>query len=189
MTESITNWVEEVRQTISHAGLNYEIWWVLASKDTDDDLIKAFMKYSRFQTVSHRAHFITLMVDLYKLYETKSDRYCIPGLIKKIKSENLIEPDALLEIENIYKNEAKPLWKKVSILRNSVYAHNSATKSINKAFAQADIRPYDIRDLIEISKKIANLISRQTLNSAHAFNLEAKKDFLRMLNDLRATGR
>lgn len=184
MESEIRNWIHELRQNITHANLNYEIWWVLFGKDTDDDLIKVLNKYKRLQLTLKRSYMTTLFVDLYKLYETKDNRHCIPSLIKKIEKDNLIDTTSLDSIKSLYAHKAKPIWVKVSILRNNVYAHSSSSLKIEDAFERAKLSPNDLKDLLDYSKEILNSISKTIFKETHVFNLGSKREMLNLLKHL-----
>lgn len=74
-------------------------------------------------------------------------------------------------IQRIYKDEAKPLWIKVTILRNKAFGHQSTAHTIGEVFQEAKVTP--------------NELSHAWDKSVHAFNLSSRKDTLRLLDDLK----
>lgn len=184
MNPEIDNYIEELRHTVSVAGLNYEIWWVYKSEDSRPKYVKAMNQYSLFFQMSIHAHFVALLVELYRLYETRKDTYNIPSLIKKLRKQNLLDNDILKSLEDTYLNEAKPLWLKVNILRNKAFGHRSKAHTIEEVFQEAGVKPIELQNLVEVTKKLLNKLTLAWNQSSHAFNLGAHKDTLKLLDDL-----
>ncbi|MBW9274773.1 MAG: hypothetical protein K1563_13915 [Candidatus Thiodiazotropha sp. (ex. Lucinisca nassula)] len=184
MSSEIDNYIKELRHTVTVAGLNYEIWWVYKSEDTRPKYVGAMNQYSLFFQVSTHAHFVTLLVELYRLYETRNDTYNIPSLINKLKMQNLIEKNTLMSLENTYKEEAKPLWVKVNILRNKAFGHRSEAHTVEEVFQEANVKPLELKKLVEVTQKLLNELTLALNQSYHAFNLGARKDTLKLLDDL-----
>jgi len=78
----IDRYIEELRDTVRVAWLNYEIWWVYKSTDTRPEYVDTMNRYPLFFQTSIHAHFVALLVALYRLYETRDDTYNIPTLLK-----------------------------------------------------------------------------------------------------------
>ncbi len=75
----------------------------------------------------------------------------------------------------------------MSILRNKAFGHRSTSHTVEEAFAEADVTPNEFAQLIEVTKDLLNEISHAYDKSSHAFNLGAREDTIRMLDDLRPT--
>ncbi len=87
MSTDIDHYISELRHTTTVAGLNYEIWWVYKSKDTRPVYVEAMNRYGLFFQTSIHAHFVALLVALYRLYETRDDTFNIPSLLKILKDD------------------------------------------------------------------------------------------------------
>jgi hypothetical protein len=185
MSTDIDRYISELRHTTTVAGLNYEIWWVYKSKDTRPMYVDAMKRYDLFFQTSIHAHFVALLVELYRLYETRDDTFNIPSLLKTLKTESRLPNPTLMLLDGIYKDEAKPLWIKVNILRNKAFGHRSVAHSVEEVFHEAGVKPNDLRDLLEATKKLLNELTHAWNNSFHAFNLGSREDTLRLLNDLK----
>ncbi|MEH6503976.1 MAG: hypothetical protein V7682_08765 [Cycloclasticus sp.] len=185
MSTDIDLYIKELRRTITVAGLNYEIWWVYKGQDTRPMYVKTINKYGLFFETSLHAHFVALIVELYRLYEIRNDTFNIPKLLKILKAEGLLPEATLKLLDVIYKNEARPLWLKVNTLRNNVFAHRSIAHTPEKAFQKADVAPAELRDLMEVTKKLLNELTHTWDKSTHAFNLGAREDALRLLDDFK----
>jgi hypothetical protein len=186
-TEStdIDRYISEIRHTITVAGLNYEIWWVYRSKDTRPEYVEVMNRYGLFFQTSIHAHFVALLVELYRLYETRADTFNVPSLLKILRAEARLPSETMEALEDIYKNEAKPLWTKVNILRNKAFGHRSVSHTIEEVFQKAGVTPNELRDLVEATKKLLNKLTNAYDNSGYAFNLGSREDTLRLLDDLK----
>jgi hypothetical protein len=183
----IERYVKELRHTATTAGFNYDIWWVYKGSRTRPKYTKTMNRYGLyFQTAIH-AHFVALLVELYRLYETRSDTFNIPSLLRLLKTEAQV-PSATLRSLDMRYAEAKPLWVKVNILRNKAFGHQSTAHTTAEIFKEAAATPNDLRDLVKKTKKLLNEITLAVARTTHAFNLEAKEDTLRLLEDLKAHG-
>lgn len=182
---AIQSLVEDVRHTVSVASLNFDIWWVYRSNATRPKYIRAMNAYGLFFQTSIHAHFVATLVALYRLYETRRDTSNIPNLLKALKKADDFSREALNRANEIYL-EAKPLWKKVSILRNEGFGHLRAGGSVTDAFKKAGLKPDDLRELIMLTKRLINAITNALDRSVHAFNLSATNATTSMLEALRA---
>ncbi len=108
MTADIGSYISELRHTVTVAGLNYEIWWVYKSKDTRPKYEKTLNQYSLFFSTSIHAHFVAVLLALYRLYETRKDTYNIPQLLITAKSGSQFTSDDVAKFETLYA-QAKPL--------------------------------------------------------------------------------
>lgn len=176
--------IEELRHTVTVAALNYDVWWVYKSKDTRPQYLNTMNRYGLFFQTSLHAHFVALLVALYRLYETRKDTINIPSLLERLRSEQVLAASVLDELDAIYVL-AKPLWVKVSILRNKAFGHRSRAHSVADSFREAAVTPDQLKQLMEITKELLNALTHAWDRSMHAFNIGAREDLLEMLNDLR----
>lgn len=186
MSTDIDRYISELCHTTTVAGLNYEIWWAYKSKDTRPAYVDTINRYGLFFQTSLHAHFVALLVELYRLYETRDDTFNIPSLLRTLKTESLLPRTKLKLLEGIYKDESKPLWIKVNILRNKAFGHRSVAHTVEEVFNEAGVTPNDLRDLVETTKKLLNELTHAWDGSFHAFNLSSRGDILQLLNDLKA---
>ena len=184
MSTDVDRYISELRHTITVAGLNYDIWWVYKSKDTRPLYVEAMNRYRLFFQTSIHAHFVALLVALYRLYETRDDTFNIPSLLTILRVEAQLPGETLDLLEGIYENEGKPLWIKVNILRNKAFGHRSVAHTVEQVFEEAEVTPNELRDLVEVTKKLLNELTHALGRSVHAFNLEAREHTLRLLEDL-----
>ena len=81
--------------------------------------------------------------------------------------------------------QIKPLWIKVSVLRNKMFGHRSNALDHDGVWKEANVTPNQFKHLIDESKKNLNNITSLWNRSGHAFNLSATKDTVDLLEDLK----
>jgi hypothetical protein len=187
MSTKAEQYIDELRHTTTVASLNYDIWWVYRSADTRPLYVDVMNKYGiYFQTAIH-AHFIALIIELYRLYETRDDTFNIPSLLRLMRLHSQISEEKLCQLETTLKDEAKPIWIKVNILRNKVFGHRSKAHTTEEAFSEAGMAPNELGKLLEVTKKLLNELTLEFNNSFHAFNLGSREQALQLLNDLKVS--
>lgn len=179
--------VEEVRHAVSVASLNFDVWWVFKGKDTRPKFTRTMNHYTLFFQTGIHAHFVAMLVALYRLYEKRPDTHNIPSLLAKLDASGGISKLALDEARKTYAL-AKPLWIKVSILRNEAFGHRSVKRTVDQAFKRAGISANELRELIGHTRKLINTITHAADRSIHSFNLDATDATVRLLEDLQAYG-
>lgn len=185
MSDEIERYVEELRHAVTTAWLNYEIWWVYKSTDTRPEFVDTMNRYGLFFQTSIHAHFVALLVALYRLYETRDDTYNIPTFLRLLKEKGAVPSETMEALTDLY-GQAKPLWVKINILRNKAFGHRSKAHSVSEVFAEAGVTPNDLRDLAELTRKLLNTATAAWRDTVHAFNLSSRHDTLRLLQDLKA---
>jgi hypothetical protein len=88
MNQKIDNYINDVRHAVTVAGLNYEIWWTYVEKESRAKYVDAMNRYSLFFQTSIHAHFVALVIALYRLYEANDRTVNVPRLLKII-GENI----------------------------------------------------------------------------------------------------
>jgi hypothetical protein len=188
MKVTVDQYVSELRQTVIVASLNFDVWWVFKSRDTRPLYADAMNRYLQFFTTSIHAHFVALLMALYRLYETRRDTFNIPSLLKIIRDPNVFPASVFEEVDKIYAR-ARPLWVKVSVLRNEAFGHRILDLSVEDVFGKANVTRDELKELIDLTKQLMNTLSLAHDDSTHAFNLDATRDTLRMLDDLKGLSR
>ena len=180
--EKINTYIDDIRHAATVAELNYEIWWTYKEKRAD--IVNILDTYEMFFQTSIHAHFVALLVALYRIYEKRIDTINIKELLKLLDKTKSLSPEQKREVENIL-TEANILWIKISILRNEAFGHRSNKNSVSDAFKKAGITYDEIKNLIDLTKLIINKISHYYQRSTHAFNLGATNSLMELLNDLK----
>ncbi len=180
MNDDVEQYVAELQHTVITAWLNYEIWWVYKDADTRPVYLDTMNRYPLFFQTSLHAHFVALLVELYRLYETRQDTYNIPTFLKLLKERNVV-PEATADALDKMYDEAKPLWLKVNALRNNAFAHRSKDRSVSKVFADAQATPNELRDLVELTRQLLNTATQAWDRRTHAFNPSSRADTLQFV--------
>jgi hypothetical protein len=170
--------IKQIADRITFASMNYRIWRIYTEPNDRAKYLRVLQKYNSFFHTSIQAHFATTIITLYGLYETRPRSISVSRLIKEVSDSKLLQ-----ELQPGL-DEAHGIWrKKITILRNEVYAHLSDT-DFDAKFAEASISPNEIERLIEVSKELVNKLSYANERSTFAFNLDPASDTYRMLNRL-----
>lgn len=176
--------MRELHNAIIVAQLNYEIWWTYKEKQSRKRFVDILNAYPLFFQTSLHAHFVGMIIALYRLFETRNNSVNMPQLMDLLEKEGSIPESEV----NRFKNEIKtirPLWVKVSILRNNLFGHRSNALDNNEIWKKAKVTPNEFKKLIDESKKVTNEITSLWDRSGHAFNLSATEDTVELLGDLK----
>lgn len=179
-------YIEELQHTAVVAALNYEIWWTYKEKESRAKYVNVMNVYTLFFQTSIHAHFVALLMALYRLYETRDDTFNVPGLLALLEKCHDFPSDVLAELKQL-SGEAKKLWIKLCILRNEAFGHRSKKYSVADAFKRAKVKPKELRELIEKTEDILNKARYPLDRGSYAFNLRsaAAEHTTRLLDDLK----
>ena len=100
MKKTIQQDIMELRNTLVVASLNYEIWWFYKEKDNRKKFIDTLRIYKPFFEISLHAHFVAMIIAIYKLFETRSDTVNMHQLIGLLKEEGVIPQRKIQKIES-----------------------------------------------------------------------------------------
>jgi len=181
---SLANYVDDLRHTVALAGMNFDVWWTYKQRRDRARFVDVLNDYPLFFQTSLHAHFVAMIDALYRLYETRTDTFNFPQLLRRIEKEKAIKARPLAAIRSRLR-AAKSAWVKVSVLRNNAFGHRANNQSVTDVFGVAKITPNELRGLIRRSKEIVNAISVELDGSTHAFNLGAQRDTRRVLTNLK----
>lgn len=181
----VASYVEELRHTIQVAAMNFDVWWAYKQRRQRARFVDVLNTYPLFFQTSIHAHFVALVLALYRTYETRSDTFNVSELMRRLENDRTIPPKTLAPIRRRVSG-AKKLWVKVSVLRNKAFAHRASASSVGDVFRQAQVKPNDLRRLLRRTQRLLNRISYALDRSSYAFNLRAAADTKRMLTDLKA---
>lgn len=170
--------ITQVADRITFASMNYRIWRIYTEPTDRAKYLGVLRRYNSFFLTSLQAHFAGTIITLYGLYETRRNSISLKRLVQGVSDTNLRS-----EIQPLL-DEANAIWqKKITILRNDVYAHLSDI-DFDAKFSEAGISPNEIERLIEISKELVNKLSYANDRSTFAFNLDPASDTYRLLDRL-----
>lgn len=184
MNEKIEQYIQDLANTIYAAESNYEMW--LFYKDSKKHFEVNPNEYPLFFKTSIHAHFVAMIIALYRLFENRKKRDTVNfnGLIKLLKEDCSFPEKELSRFVSEIK-EAKVFWKKVSILRNKLFAHKANSLNYIQIFKEANITPNQLRDLIKDSKTLLNEISSALNIDTYDNYWSVSKDAKRLLENLK----
>ncbi len=173
-----------LRRTAVEAVLNYEIWWAFRSPDRPAHHHDVMNRYPLLFRTAINAHFVAMLLPLYRLFETRRDSHNLPQLLKRLEGNGQISPQRLSEFRAQY-GALKPIWIKIQSLRNYVFGHRSAKVEIDEVFEKARITPSEIRDFINDVQILLNRISADLDDSYESFHTHSGEEAVQMLEDLK----
>jgi hypothetical protein len=173
----------ELRQAVSWAAMNHEVWWVYKSDETRPRYVDTMNRYNLFFRTAIHAHFVALLTALYRIYETRRDTYNLPNCLKRLREQGTLDSATLDELDALY-HDAKPLWAKASVLRNEAFSHRALDLDFDVVFRKAAVTPNQLKALIENTQVLINGLSHAVDRSMHEFNTGAREDTIRLLEDL-----
>jgi hypothetical protein len=184
MTNEIEKHVKELQHAIVVAKLNYEIWWVYKEKNSRKRFVDVLNNYPLYFQTSLHAHFVAMVIALYRLYETRKDTMNLPRLVKLLRKYSTLSIDEIKSMESDI-GRIRPLWQKVSILRNDMFGHRSNKHDDDDVWKKTSVTPNQFKKLIDDSEDILNRVTHVWARRTHAFNLSATGDAQRLLEDLK----
>lgn len=113
--------------------------------------------FSEFFRIDEHAHLVALVTHLAALFETRGDTINFAALVCEARRHNLVSEAVIASAASVLRS-VSPLRSKVSILRSNLFAHRSASLSYKAAFELAAVTPFELRDLTDAGRKIANIL-------------------------------
>lgn len=181
--EAIDHYIHSLQATIITAEHNHDIWWIYKSKDTRPKFLEVMNLYPAFFETSIHAHFVAMLISLYRLYETRRDTINLPQLIEILRRQHSLSDSTENQVATSIK-DAKLIWIKVGIIRSEIFAHLNSFRNTEESFKKANIKYREFKELIDFSKMILNLITQDYNQNTHAFNLSSEFDTKAVLTDL-----
>ena len=169
--------IKQLHDSALAADLHQRIYWIYKNKDDRAKYVATLNRYLRFFASSIQAHFVAIVVILYAIYEDRRDTVNV-GRLYEGASDGL---KASLNADYV---RAKAIWKKIAILRNNHVGHVSDSLGIDAVFQLANLTYDEIKELIELTKKLVNSFSYAEDRSSFADSLDSAKDTYRMLDSL-----
>ena len=155
----------EAKNLVNHQGnpllellidsnFSYWFWWKLVGPDRSQ-YIKIMNRYRVFFSTLIRALFNTLIISLFKLYDTRRDTVNLNRVLKDIKRDKKLSPKELSKVEKNYE-KAIYFWKKVKTLRHEYFAHLKFDYDEKSLYENAGIAPDEFKELIDLSMEVFN---------------------------------
>lgn len=181
---SIGRFVDELRDSVVTAELNYQIWWVYKEQTSRARFVNTMNRYTPFFQTGIHAHFVAYLVAIYRLHEKRRDTVNIPRFIDMVEKAETVNGTVVATAQHLLA-EAKPIWIKAGILRNEAFGHRTETQDIADVFSKASVTPDELVHLNTLTKKVLNGVTSHLDKTAHVFEVAAGESATRLLNDLR----
>jgi hypothetical protein len=143
-------------------------------------------EYSEFFRFTPHAYLVTYVVYIAGVFETRRDTISFAALISQMKAAGQLEgqEEAVSNLLSV----AKPIAKKVAVLRNNAIAHRTVSMSYDDVFKQAEVTPGELRDLTDVALEIANRLLRACGLQDQYFTDLPRADAVSMMTALAKAG-
>lgn len=180
--------VARVAQHVIRARLFLDLWFHFEEDRTRREIIETMREYGEFFRFTPHAYLVTYVVYVAGAFETRQDTISLVVLIREMKFAGQLNGQDEAAVNSLL-SSAKPIAKKVAILRNNAIAHRTVSMSYNDVFKLADVTPGELRDVTDLALRIANrLLQSCGLQDQHFTDLP-RADAVRMMTALaRALG-
>ena len=91
--------LDELYYTLREICLHYEVWQIGISPVERKEYSKAFISFGLFFAITNHAHFVAVVIGLYRLYETREDTHNIPMLVKQLRLQKKLPEPMLTKFE------------------------------------------------------------------------------------------
>lgn len=172
--------LETAAQHLIRTRIFYDIWWFFVDTETRPAIEDAMNRYKAFFRLDPHAHFVSFIVHITELLETRRDTINLPNLAKELEDSGRMGTTTAAEV-NALLQQADPLASRVRILRDNLFAHRSA---YDEAFEKVAVTPDELHELTEIALKIVNQLRRSLGLNPHIFDWLPLSDAEEMLKAL-----
>lgn len=179
-SQNFTKQLEALKQHISHAEMHFQIWRIY--KQDREKYVDTMNVYLQFFRASISAHFIAMILALAKIHENNPKTCNFHRLLRSIDDDQLQK-----ELNGLYKTKLESPLKKISLLRNNIFAHKNEKNEDQDYFRDAKISINEIKKVIADLIKIYDIISENKSlapYNLHFFSAEAKKHTHSLLTSL-----
>lgn len=146
--DTLEEHLEELAQAAHRADLHFKIWWIF--KNERPTYVAVMNEFLGFFRASVSAHFVAMLMELYKLLDPRNDSLSLKSLLAEARSRPDTDAEAVAALGQSL-SALDPTWRKVRRLRNKLFAHRDAKLSYDTVLAEAAVTPDDFRNLINQS--------------------------------------
>jgi hypothetical protein len=179
---SLNERLDRVAQHIM-ARLVLDLWFYFEEDRSRREIIETMREYNEFFRFTPHAYLVTYVVYMAGAFETRQDTISLVALVREMKATGKLRGHDEATASSLL-SAARPIVRKVAILRNNAIAHRSVSMSYNDVFKLAAVTPGDLRDITDIALKIANqLLASCDLREQYFTDLP-REDAIRMMTAL-----
>ncbi|MFC1476611.1 hypothetical protein ACFL5S_01450 [Fibrobacterota bacterium] len=150
MHQITRNYIIVLRHTIMLAHANHNIWLCYKKPYTRRKYLSTMNRHLSFFSTSLHAHFVAMIIALYRLLETKKETVNLNSFLKVLKEKENFDRLSLGYLKSRI-TRMKPSWLKVNRVRNNIFAHRRAGISSDEIFRRSGLSYKDFRQLIRNS--------------------------------------
>ena len=166
------------------AEVDLEMWQAMRNARSNQEVVVMLnRRYKRFYIAAENALFNSLILILYKAFETRPETVNFRQLLKTLPSE--VEPNIRSELDRLCE-KIKTTWKKISLVRNKTIGHQSLEQSAEEVHRLAGITILELENFVKNAQRLLYLISKNFHNTHVIFNLKGTQSFDNLLRDLLA---
>jgi AbiU2 len=160
--------VLELGQSVVELSRHYAIWFELVDAEKKAARETVIRDHEDFYASTALAHFIAFCATTYQIYDKRSDVKSILGAVADVN-----DPDLKRELEvQIQSNWA--IIEKIRKLRNKVFGHRDRVLSPDKVFADAQITPEQMGQIIGYAQdQVGKLLEYHGKDTYENFKVEA----------------
>ncbi len=178
---------KKIRQSLhvmlTQAEIDLEMWLAMRKARSNDEVVKLLnRRYGRFYIAAENALFNSLISILYKAFETRDDSVNFKQLLKNVPTNT--KPEIKAELDEV-QTKIKPIWIKISHVRNKVVGHQSLEQSAREVHALAGVKIHELEQLVKDAQHFLCLVGQHFHDTQLTFNLKGTQSFDNLLDDLR----
>ena len=182
--DTLDEQLDELVQSMMTARANYDIWWIYKNDTDRQKYINALNEFPEFFRVGIHAHFVAMIMALYKLYDKRADVISIPTLLTEAAKHSWI-PSQLISSITLKIDEIEVIFKKLKTLRHKLFAHRDKNIDYKQLFADVAITYDEIRLFIDHTLCILNKLLYNKRRTNIEFPTFAVEDTYKLLETLR----
>ena len=154
--ESLKRNAEIASRSLFRANVFFELWWQSAGVEGRREFKEFWDEHWEFWRFNEHAMQFTFVVYAASLFERRSNTVNFGQLWDK--AQNYTQDESLKKEFASLWGSTQPIAKSVLILRSNVMAHRSTKLSYTDAFKKANVTPDQLREFLENSWRLLNLI-------------------------------
>jgi hypothetical protein len=178
--------VDRAAQHVIRARLFLDLWFYFEEDRSRREIIETMREYGEFFRFTPHAYFVTYVVYMAGVFETRRDTISLVALISEMKAGAQLNGQDEAEVSGLL-SSAKPIAKKVAILRNNAVAHRTISRSYDDVFKLADVTPSELRDVTDMALKIINRLLLSCGLQDQRFTDLPREDAVNMMTALART--
>jgi hypothetical protein len=183
VTLPIDEQLSRAGQLVVRARIFLDVWWAYNASDSRPILLPPMQHYPEFFRFDEHAHLVSFIVHIAALFENDRRTVNFQRLLKDLRALSPGSCPFLAEAA-LRLSQIDPLTKKISILRNNLFAHRSASLSYADAFQKAAITANDFHHVTAEALAIANSLLKARGLQPQFFNEMPAQHFKEAVQDL-----